>query len=85
MRRRGRLSGSRRADSIFLTIRGFRSAPYGPLLAQFRDQLKPEAIGEIEAGLALTSAAWLGRWSQHGQLLERMRRFRRRTNSSSAP
>lgn len=64
------------ADSIFLTIRGFRSATvYGPLLAKFRDQLKPEAIGEIEGGLALTSADVAQAMVQHGQLLERMRRF----------
>jgi amidase len=64
------------ADSIFLTIRGFRSATvYGPLLAKFRDQLKPEAIGEIEGGLALTSADLARAMVQHGQLMERMRRF----------
>lgn len=64
------------ADSIFLTIRGFRSATvYGPLLTEFRDQLKPEAIGEIEAGLALTSADVARAMVQHGQLMERMRRF----------
>jgi amidase len=64
------------ADSIFLTIRGFRSAAvYGPLLAQFRDQMKPEAIGEIERGLALTSDDVAQAMIQHGQLLERVRRF----------
>ena len=64
------------ADSIFLTIRGFRTAAvYGPLLAEFRDQLKPEAVGEIEAGLALTSADVARAMVQHGQLLERMRQF----------
>ncbi len=64
------------AESIFLTIRGFRSAAlYGPLLTNFRDQLKPEAIGEIERGLALTAADLAQAMIQHGQLLERMRRF----------
>jgi amidase len=67
------------ADSIFLTIRGFRSAAlYGPLLTKFRDQMKPEAIGEIEAGLALTSADVSRAMLQHGQLLERIRRFQER-------
>jgi amidase len=67
------------ADAIFLTIRAFRSATlYGPLLAQFRDQLKPEAIGEIEAGLALTSGDVARAMVQHGQLMERMRRFQQR-------
>ena len=64
------------ADSIFLTIRGFRNAAvYGPLLATFRDQMKPEAIREIEAGLALTSADVAQAMIRHGQLLERVRRF----------
>jgi amidase len=67
------------ADSIFLTIRGFRSAAtYGPLLAQHRDLLKPEAIGEIEQGRALTTAAVAEAMVRHGQLLDRMRRFEER-------
>ncbi len=64
------------AESIFLTIRRFRSAAaYGPLLEQFRDQLKPEAAGEIEAGLALTGTDVARAMIEHGQLLERVRRF----------
>jgi len=64
------------ADSIFLTIRGFRSATiYGPLLQQFRNQLKPEAVEEIEKGLSLKSSDVAQAMVQHGQLLERMRRF----------
>jgi amidase len=69
----------READSIFLTIRAFRTAAtYGPLLDQFRDQLKPEAVGEIEAGRALTSAAVADAMVRHARLLERMRRFQDR-------
>ncbi len=64
------------ADSIFLTIRAFRSAAvYGPLLARYRGQMKPEAIGEVESGLALTSAQVAQAMIQHGQLLDRVRRF----------
>ena len=64
------------ADSIFLTVRRFRSATvYGPLLAEFPEHLKPEAVEEIEQGLALTSADVARAMIQHGQLLERMRRF----------
>jgi len=67
------------AESLFLTIRGFRSATlYGPLLAEFRDQLKPEAVGEIEGGLALTSGDVARAMVQHGQLMDRMRRFQER-------
>ncbi|MGH9330084.1 MAG: amidase family protein, partial [Vicinamibacterales bacterium] len=64
------------ADWIFLTLRQWRSAAtYGPLLAKNRDQLKPEAIGEIEAGLAITSAEVARAMIQHGELMERVRRF----------
>jgi amidase len=69
----------RDADNIFLTIRGFRSGlTYGPLLAEHRDKMKPELIAETEAGLALTSAQVGKAMLQHGQLLERMRRFEQR-------
>jgi amidase len=64
------------ADSIFLTIRRFRhAAVYGPLLARYRDRMKPEAIGEVEAGLALTGAEVAEAMMQHSQLLDRVRRF----------
>jgi amidase len=64
------------ADLIFLTIRGFRSAAvYGPLVAEFRDQMKPEALEEVAAGLALTSADVARAMLRHGELMERMRRF----------
>jgi amidase len=67
------------ADSIFLTIRAFRSASnYGPLLAQYRDLLKPEAIAEIELGQSLTTAVVAQAMVRHGQLLDRMRRFEER-------
>ena len=47
----------------------------GPLLEGYRDQMKPEAISEIEAGANL-SAADIGKaMMQHAELLERMRRF----------
>lgn len=64
------------ADSIFLTLRGFRSAAvYGPLLAKHRSLMKPEAIAEVEGGLRLSSADVARAMMQHAQLLERMRRF----------
>jgi amidase len=64
------------ADSIFRTLRAFRTAAvYGPLLDKHRGQMKPEAVGEIESGLALTSADVAQAMIQHGQLLERVRRF----------
>ena len=67
------------ADSIFLTIRAFRSAAtYGPLLAQYRDLLKPEAIAEVEQGQALTRDAVAQAMVKQGQLFDRMRRFEER-------
>ncbi len=64
------------ADSIFLTIRGFSfAASLQPLVAQYRDQLKPEAIWNVETGLALSSADVARAMMQHAQLLERVRRF----------
>jgi amidase len=67
------------AESVFLTIRNFRNAAtYGPLLAEFRDQLKPEVVGEIEAGRKLTGSAVAQAMIDHGQLMDRMRRFQER-------
>ncbi|HEY7186890.1 MAG TPA: amidase [Vicinamibacterales bacterium] len=66
-------------DSIFLTIRAWRTAAVlGPLLHSHRDQLKPEAVREIEAGRALTAADVSRAMVQHGELLERIRRFQER-------
>ena len=67
------------ADEVFLTIRNFRSASlYGPLLARHRDQMKPEAVAETEAGQRLSSADVSRAMTLHAQLLERMRRFQER-------
>jgi amidase len=64
------------ADPIFLTIRSWMSASVlGPLLEQHRDQIKPEAIWQIEAGAKLSGAAVAAAMVQHGELLERFRRF----------
>jgi len=64
------------ADEVFLTLRAYRSwILLGPLLAQHRDALKPEALREIEDG-ARVSAAQLARAQlRHGQILEAMRIF----------
>jgi amidase len=66
----------READDILLTVRRWRSwITLGPLLDKHRDQLKPEALQEIEAGSLITSAQVAGALVHHGQLLERMRHF----------
>ncbi|HKE87383.1 MAG TPA: amidase [Vicinamibacterales bacterium] len=63
-------------DSVFLTIRAWRTAAVlGPLLHTHRDQVKADAVREIEAGLALTGADVARAFIQHGELLDRMRRF----------
>jgi amidase len=67
------------ADSLFLTIRAWRTAAVlGPLLAEHGHQMKPEAVREIQSGLALTGADVAQAMIRHGQLLERMRRFQER-------
>jgi amidase len=64
------------ADSIFVTLRAWRNAAVlGPLLMNHRDQMKPEAIGEIERGAALTGADVARALIAHGELMERVRRF----------
>lgn len=64
------------ADRVFLDIRCWVSwNVLGPLLEKHRDQMKPEAVWQIEAGAKL-SGTDIGRTMvQHGELMERMRRF----------
>jgi len=66
----------RDADAVFLTLRAFSVATLlGPLLERHRAELKPEAIWNIEQGLAL-SAVDVGRaMTAQAALLDRMRRF----------
>ena len=65
------------ADDVFLTIRQWRSSvTLGPLLETHRDQLKPEAVWEIEAGDGAEHARTSRRaMVKHGELLDRVRRF----------
>ena len=66
----------RAADSIFLTLRAWRTAAVlGPLLEEHRERMKPEAIGEIERGAALTGADVARAMVEHGELMDRLRRF----------
>jgi amidase len=66
------------AEEVFLTIRAWRSAvTLGPLLEKHRNQLKPEAIWEIEFGHKVSSADLGKAMLRHGELLERMRRFQK--------
>jgi amidase len=64
------------ADDIFLTIRCWMTAhKYAPLLHEHRDAIKPEAVQEIEAGIALSGAQVADAMSRHAVLLNRVRRF----------
>ena len=51
---------------------------YGPLLAEHRAAIKPEAIWDIEAGAKLSGEDVARAIVKHGALLERMRVFQER-------
>ncbi len=64
------------ADRIFLVVRMWRSWNLlGPLLQEHREQMKPEAVWEVESGSRFSAADIAGAMVQHGELMERMRRF----------
>jgi amidase len=64
------------AADVFVTIRKWRSwISYAPLLAAHRDQLKPEAIWEIEEGAKVYSADVAHAMVRHTALMDRMRQF----------
>lgn len=64
------------ADNVFLTLRAWHYwHTLGPLLAQHRDKMKPEAVWQIESGRKLTGADIAGAMQLHGELMQRMRRF----------
>jgi amidase len=67
------------ADKVFLDIRMWASsAKLGPLLEKHRNQIKPEAIWQIESGARLSGADIARAMIQHSELMERMRRFQER-------
>jgi amidase len=67
------------ADDIFLTIRGWRAAGIlGPLLAEHRHLMKPEAIGEIERGLTISRADVDRALLRHRDVVARVRQFQER-------
>ncbi len=64
------------ADEVFLVTRAWRVwSMLGPFLAKHRDEMKPEAIGEIERGARLSAGDIARALVLHGEILERMRRF----------
>jgi amidase len=67
------------ADEVFLTLRAFATwTNLAPLLARHRSQLKPEALGEVEAGARLTARQISAAMVRHGEIVDAMRRFQER-------
>ena len=63
-------------DEIFLTLRSWANwNTNGPLLAEHRSAMKPEAIWDIEAGARLSGEDVARAIVHHGALLERVRIF----------
>ena len=67
------------AEEVFLTIRAWVSwFGLGPLLAAHRDQMKPEAVAQAEAGAELSAHEVAEAMRDHAVILERMRAFHER-------
>jgi amidase len=66
-------------DDFFMTIRQARSwRTLGPLLDGHRDEIKPEAVWEIESGARITDAQLEAARAQHREFLAQMQRFHER-------
>jgi amidase len=64
------------ADEIFLDVRMWMSHNrLGFLVDNYRDQMKPEAIWEVEQGGRLSGADIARAMARQAELIERMRRF----------
>ena len=69
----------RDADEIFLTLRAWNYwHTLGPLLEKHREQMKPEAVWQIESGSKLTGDDVANAMTRHGELMERMRVFQQK-------
>jgi len=64
------------ADEVFLTLRLWMSwNGLGDVLARHREEMKPEAVWQIESGSRFSGADVARAMQKHGEILERMRRF----------
>ncbi|HEX7229481.1 MAG TPA: amidase [Candidatus Binatia bacterium] len=64
------------ADGIFLTIRAWNYwHTLGAVLEEHRQQMKPEAVWQIESGRKLTGTDVAEAMARHGELMQRMRLF----------
>ena len=69
----------RGADEAFLAIRSWLTwFAMGPLLERHRDQMKPEAVSQIESGAALTGLEVAAAMRDQAAIVERMRVFHER-------
>jgi len=67
------------AEEVFLTIRAWISwFGLGPLLAEHRHEMKPEAVAQAEAGAELSAHDVAEAMREHAVILERMRAFHER-------
>ncbi|HUR56589.1 MAG TPA: amidase [Opitutaceae bacterium] len=67
------------ADESFLTLRAWRTwSNYNALLREHRAKIKPEAIGEIEAGAAVTLPELTKAMTTQNQIMDRMRVFQQK-------
>ncbi len=66
-------------DEAFLTLRAWRTwSNYGSLLANHRNEMKPEAVAEIEEGAKLSAADLTKAMTAQAQVMERMRVFQQK-------
>jgi amidase len=64
------------ADEVFLTIRAWNYwHTLGPLLEKHREEMKPEAVWQIESGSRFTGSEIAKAMTCHGELMEHTRRF----------
>jgi amidase len=64
------------ADEVFLTLRAwYYWHTLGSLLEHHRHKMKPEAVWQIELGRNLSGDDIARAMQQHGELMQRMRRF----------
>jgi amidase len=67
------------AEEAFRVVRSWATwHGLGPLLAEHRDEMKPEAVAQIESGASLTGHDVAEAMRLQGDLLQRMRRFHER-------
>jgi amidase len=66
----------RAAEDVFVDVRTWMTSQrLAPLLENFRDYIKPEALWEVEHAAKLSSADVANAFARHGEVFEEMRKF----------